>query len=266
MLRILPRVVVTALSSLAFASVPAAELPVESFGHMPVIEQPSVSPNGQFVAAVLNTGDTPAVVIGPFGSTDLTRILQLQYEDDRIEWIEWANDEKILISASFSTLINSNRHRLNRLYAVNRDGSDLQQIFRKSVKGVTRDSYYVDKDRVISFLPNEPDHILLELFDPLDDARAVFKVDITKNKFEKQFVNRYDVYSWTADDSGHVSLGISIDKDTRSVWYREPGEDKFNLLHESVIFEDETFSPVWVKGGKAIVLGDHELGRQALWQ
>jgi hypothetical protein len=131
---------------------------------------------------------------------------------------------------------------------------------------VTRDSYYVDKDRVISFLPNEPDHILLELFDPLDDARAVFKVDITKNKFEKQFVNRYDVWSWTADDSGHVSLGISIDKDTRSVWYREPGEDKFNLLHESVIFEDETFSPVWVKGGKAIVLSDHELGRQALWQ
>lgn len=255
-------VVIALCSSPSFS----AELPVESFGHMPVIEQPSVSPNGQFVAAVLNTGETPAVVVGPFGSTDITIILQLQYADDRIERIEWANDEQILIAASFSTVLNSNRFRLSRLYVVNRDGAGLAQISRKSDKGVTRDSYYADKDRVISYLPDEPNHILLELYDPADKAISVFKVDITTNKFEKQFVNKYDVSSWTADDSGFVALGVGYDKDTRSIWYRERGQDDFELLHTQVIYEGETFWPVSIENGKAIVISDHELGRQALWQ
>lgn len=262
----MPRII-TVIVVAAFATfAAAAELPVESFGHMPVVEQPSVSPNGQLVAAVLNTGDTPAVVVGPFGSTELTRILQLQYADDRIEWIEWANDGQLLISASFSTVIRSNRIRLNRLYVVNRDGSGLQQIFRKSVKGVNNDSYYVDKDRVLSFLPDDPEHILLQLYDPADKATAVFKVNINKNKFEKQFVNKYEVSTWYADDSGHVLLGVGYDEDTVSIWYREPGQEQFELLHESVIFESETFSPVAIADGKAIVISDHELGRQALWQ
>ncbi|MDH5323456.1 MAG: hypothetical protein OEW81_13685, partial [Gammaproteobacteria bacterium] len=261
MQRILLVAVIIAFFSPAFT----AELPIESFGHMPVIDQPSVSPSGQFVAAVLNTGETPAVAVGPFGSTDISKILQLQYADDRIEWIEWANDEQILISASFSSVLNSIRFRLNRLYVVNRDGTDLQQISRRSDKGVTRDSYYVDKDRVISFLPDEPKHILLELYDPADKATSVFKVDITRNRFDKQFVNKYRVSTWVADNTGHVSLGIGYDKETRSIWYRERGQDEFALLHTQIVVADETFWPVSIANGKAIVISDHELGREALW-
>lgn len=247
----------------------AEELPVASFGHMPIITQPEVSPNGDFVTAVMNVGEVPTVVVSPFGSNELTTILRLENADDRIEWIAWANSERLLVSASFSVTIGNDRNRSNRLYAVDRTGQNLREIRRKTAQGPSRLTRFLDNDHVLAFLPDEPNHILMQVYDASDRARAVFKVDIYKNKFTKQFANTYNVHSWVADANGTVRLGIGTRKqtsDTRLLWHRTPGTKKWELLHERELFSDETFSPLVVAGDKLFVLSDHELRRQALWQ
>ncbi|NIA27029.1 MAG: alpha/beta fold hydrolase [Desulfobulbaceae bacterium] len=244
----------------------AEEIPVESFGHLPYVEQPELSPDGNYVAAVLNTGDVPAVVVGAFGGTDLQAVLQLKAADDRIEWMRWANDDRLLVSASFSSYFGGARFRLRRLYAVDRDGANLLALERKVARKALRFEWAVNTDNILSILPDEPHQILLELYDPRDKGPAVFKVDIYKNKFEKQFPNTYEVDRWYADRSGKVTLGLGVDKDVATTWYKNPENGRWQELYSKKMFEGDTFYAVTVDGDMAVVFSDHELGREALWR
>ena len=75
-------------------------LPSASFGRLPLIENPVLSPNGDQIAAIWNSEDGPTIVLSPFGSSDIEPILRLKYGFDRIDWIRWLNDERLLLSIS----------------------------------------------------------------------------------------------------------------------------------------------------------------------
>jgi dipeptidyl aminopeptidase/acylaminoacyl peptidase len=244
----------------------ASGLPVASFARMPAVDSPVLSPDGTFIATVLYPEDVAAVAVSPFASHDLTTILKLEKADDRIEWIRWANDERLLISASFSAKLYGDRIRVNRLYAVNRDGSKLEELRRRTSHEVDDVEVSFATDRILSILRNDPEHVLLEVYDERDRAPAVFKVNIYKNEFDKQFINSYEVNSWLADPDGNVVLGIGWDEEIRTLWYRPPGSENWEKLHEREMFVGETFDPVAIAGNKAWVLTDYELGRTALWQ
>jgi dipeptidyl aminopeptidase/acylaminoacyl peptidase len=260
------KLILFALSLVPNWALLAEEIPVESFGHLPVIEQPTVSPDGIYVAAILNTGELPVVVVGKFGSTDLQAILQLEAIDDRIEWIQWANEDRLLVSASFSSYFGGELYRFNRLYAVDRDGQNLQPLNNRTALDQRAFDWAVDTDQLLSILPDDRDHILLQAYDRLDDGNAVFKVNINDNEFDKQFVNSYGVQFWYADTNGAVRLGVGYDKDVRNTWYFNAETEEWEKLYSRKVFEGETFTAVAIDGDKAIVESDHELGRNALWQ
>ena len=244
----------------------AYTLPAASFARLPAVESPTLSPDGEFIATVLNAGDIPVVAVTSLASHDLTTILKLENADDRIEWLRWANDERLLISASFSAKLYGDRIRVNRLYAVDRDGSKLQELRRRTSHEQDDVEISFATDRILSILRDDPEHVLLEVYDERDRAPAVFKVNIYENKFDKQFVNSYEVDTWVADADGNVVLGIGWDEEVRTLWHRPPGSDKWEKLHERELFVGETFEPVAISGDKAMVLSDYELGRTALWQ
>ncbi|MGB5166270.1 MAG: alpha/beta fold hydrolase [Woeseiaceae bacterium] len=243
----------------------AAKLPYEHFGHLPIVEQPSVSPNGELVAVVVNSDRGPTVSIAPFGSRDLTPIIQLKSGEDRIDWIEWANDDRLLVSASQSSLISGDRIRISRLFSIGADGQGLREIKRKTVTPPKWFEVFYDTTRIVSWLRDDPEHVLIELYDTLDGAIAVFKVNIYTNDFDKLFVNTYDVNSWFANGEGEVVFGTSRDEEILTFWYREGNDADWRELHSREIFESETFDPILVKGNKAYVFSDHEIARQGIW-
>ena len=249
-------------------SVWSEELPYTSFGHLPMVDQPTVSPDGKQVAAILNSEDGPTIVVSPFGSTELSAIVRLKYGADRIEWIDWANNERLLISVSETSGPGADKFRIARLYQVGLDGKGMKQIRRKPTRPVPQWVQRIDTDNILSILPNDPDHILMQIWDERDNAFAVFKVDIEKNEFKKEFANTYDVNRWWSDDKGNVVFGQEFNPNTNEVtfWYRPDNEKKWQPLHTQKAYQGETFSPIFVAGDKAIVLTDYELGRQAAWQ
>ncbi|MDZ7644266.1 MAG: hypothetical protein U5K76_08715 [Woeseiaceae bacterium] len=203
------------LAACLAAPVLAERLPVEHFGHPPMIEQPTISPNGEWIAAVLNGEDGPTIVVSPFGSRELNAIVRLKYGQDRIDRVRWANDERLLIAVSEADSINGNAVRVGRLYQVGRDGEGMRQIRRKPTRPVQSWVSYLSTTHILSLLPEDPDHILMELYDERDEGFAVFKVDITRNDFEKQFINSYDVDDWYADRDGNVTFGLEFLRDVR---------------------------------------------------
>ncbi len=258
------------ISLLIFGLLPLAgqaeEFPSSYFGQLPIIEQPRVSPNGEYVAAILNGEDGPAIVVSNFGSQDLTAIVKLKYGEDRLDWIRWANDERLLISVSEAVSVGGGKYRVSRLYQIDRHGQGMRQVRRKSVRTQSSWERYISTDHVLSLLPDDPEHILMQLYDDRDSGFAVFKVNLEKNNFDKQFVNSYEVDSWYADYKGDVVFGLEVNKEMITIWHRPEGEKKFTELHARNMLEDETFAPIEVVGDKAMVLSDHELGRQAVWR
>jgi dipeptidyl aminopeptidase/acylaminoacyl peptidase len=244
----------------------AAELPAKSFGQLPMVDQPRLSPDGRHVAAILNSEQGPTITVSELDSAEVTPIVRLKYGRDRIDWILWANNDRLLVSVSESVQLTGDKFRVSRLYQVGRDGKGMKQIYRKTPRDVHWWVHLYDTNTILSLLPDEPDKILMQLYDERDEGFAVFKVDIVKNRFDKQFPNTYKVDRWWANNKGEVVLGRQTDEDETTLWYRPEGQDKWQPLHTRKAFEDDTFTPVTINGDKAYVISDYELGREALWR
>ena len=83
-----------------------------------------------------------------------------------------------LIASSESMLWFGDRIRVGRLFSVDRDGGNLQHIRRRTVKEPSQWTVNLDTTLVIDWLVDDPKHILMQLYDELDEAWSVFKVNI----------------------------------------------------------------------------------------
>ncbi len=234
-----------------------------------MVYKPDVSPNGQHTVAVFNSDDGPSVVVAPFGSTELTTIVKLKKSQDRVDDVYWLNNERILVSASYSERVAGNKYRISRLFVVNKDGSDLIEI-KRNLKKDAPDWLKRNTPTVISILADDPKHILVQLYNREDQAPSVFKVNIYTNDFEKQFVNDINVFYWSTNKEGDVLFGYGNDEDdrsreTRTIWYRETVDADWKLLHKRKLFDKVSFNPLLVEEGKLYVLSDYQTGRRALW-
>lgn len=271
------RVLIFILLSFWLLPASAEELPVEYFG-LPMIKNVAVSPDGEHIAAMVrNDQGYYDVVVAPFGSTKLTTVARLENQLDRIEYIRWGNNERLLVSASYHIEIAGNNSRRGRLFSIAIDGSDMLELKRRRSKD-NKYSIYYSGDRIVSLLEDDPEHILLQTYDPLDDAVVVYKVNIYTSEYEKLFSNDYLVSAWYANAEGEVVLGFGLTEERdqfkeasdleRVFWYRKDSKSSWKKLKEFTIFEDEAFNPVALTGenGFIYVLSDHAIGRMGLYK
>lgn len=148
---------------------------------------------------------------------------------------------------------------------MDKDGKDLREIRRSTAREPEPWTLRLDTTNVVDRLVDDPEHIIMQLYDEMDEAWAVFKANIYTNKIDKLFVNSYDVQIWESDGRGNIVYGIGYDDNIATTWYRADADAKWQKLYEREMFVDERFDPVMINGDKAIVFSDHELGRMAIW-
>ena len=250
------------------------ELLISSFAKLPFLESPVISPDGEFVAVILNEGDRSRVAVSGFASPTLSVIFQGYSSDDRINWLRWANNERLLVS--LSTYMNTNygftggASRQNRLFAVTRDGSNPIELWRSpnvDSEVLRRRLGRMNRDGVLSILPQEPDKILLTHGHEAEDNWAIMKVDIYNNKFEKQPTNPNQMSRWFADADDRISLGHTWLSTTRRVdtWYREHSTEEWTRVNTRDYFNGPSFYPIVVEQNKALIISDFETRRDAVW-
>lgn len=245
-----------------------AEQHAKAFGHLPMFQYAQVSPNGEHIAAVFNAPDGPQIVVSQFGSQELTAILKLKKAQDRIDSLIWANDDRVIVSASYSKSAYGDRFRVSRLFSVSKSGKELQELKPKEVRSdrITRGALY--SERVIAILKDDPNHVLVQGFDERDEAVAVYKANVDTGDLDKTFINKYRVNAWVANTQGEVVLGVEIDEfkpGLRHIWHRATESAEWKRIQSIQSFEDHSFEPVFVDGNSLYVLSPHEHGRKALW-
>jgi dipeptidyl aminopeptidase/acylaminoacyl peptidase len=256
----------------------AKGLPLEHFNHMPLIEQPSISPDSENIAAIYNGKDITQVVVTPFGSQDLKALVSLGGEKYRIESIYWANNKRLIINVSQPFENKGLRLRTNHMYSADIEGKNVFEIRRSMRAKRSSDAsndwdFYSNSPYLLNLLPSDPDHILVTTSESRDGNYAsVYKVNINDGDFVKHTANTNRITSWITDRNGEILLAIGENDnylvETQYVYFRKDEEADWELIKKYVPFESETFDPVIYEKSTntLLLLSDHKLNKTALWR
>mgnify|MGYP005682005007 CR=1 FL=1 len=243
--------------------------PAEAFGRLPRISQPVISPNGEYLAITAPKDGRDALIIINLKERKPTARLSFDKEiyNNIVEigWYRWASSERLLVSVNAPTKRGTNRVPTvdTRLISMNVDGSDVRTLLHQP-----RIRYQTQsKDDVISFLPKDPDHILMG-FAPEGGEPSVYKVNIHNDK--RQRVKRFisGIWSWEADWDGDVRLGFGYSgrKNTRAIVRRRDGEDGFDELFKLNPFKEHSyFIDGFADKQHVYVRSAHETGLRGLY-
>lgn len=187
----------------------------QTFGKIELVKDVTMSPNGQYLASVFTVEGKPVVMTSAFGSKDLTPVVSLKFSSDRIDHISWANDERLLVTASTSESVAGQYFRVYRTYAVNADGSNLLELEDKSLSRQKNDrETKFTSITLVNRLAKDKDHVLISSYDTRDQNNALFKVNIYNSTFEKVESGANNRGDFVTDIDGKVLFSTSIDKAT----------------------------------------------------
>ena len=196
-------------------------------------------------------------------------------------WIEWKSNTRLITSNRFFSMRAQFTPTVEtRMTAVNVDGSgDLKLIEAGQF------DYYVPQiqDRVVSMLPDDEDHILLELpavargnarpgaikiISPLAHPEVV-RVNINTARMETITNQRPGVVRWLADAVGNVRIGEESEIDAVGYRIRNLRDDSWRTFHHSQAEKNDSFTPLAFVDGKPdhlYVISNHEDGADGLYE
>ncbi|WP_416307650.1 alpha/beta hydrolase family protein [Neptunicella sp. SCSIO 80796] len=201
-------------------------IPLEHLAALPMIESPQLSPDGKNILALSALDTEQSVVVAKYNSVDLVTILKLKKAQDRIDWVRWANNERVLVYSSYPKTAFGRKVMVSRLFAINIDGSELREL--KLGKLLRHDYADLFSDlKVLTVLPDDKEHILVQTYTGRDKTPAVFRFNIYNGDVEKVVSAAEEITRWLSTRDGEVLLGLhyDFDKDTQEqtvdIFFRE---------------------------------------------
>lgn len=205
-----------------------AELPLEIFGRHSYIKSPAISPDGKHIAALVAIGGIYQVAVADFETRRLEVIFKVGRNDrTNFNWVGWANNSRLVTSYSWlrETAVLRTSAGLDleyrRLIAFDRDGKnikyleyDISQATRGSKLGKkSRTINSVYQDDVISFLPDDEEHILIQMDGGVElNQQHVYKLNVYTAQYTEVQRNFQNIHRWYADRKGELRLGRASDE------------------------------------------------------
>ncbi len=212
--------------------------PLEAFIDGPLLSNYTLSPDGKTLAAVIINGDKTSVITRDLATGEMKSVLQTDNLEQMFNWIRWKNDHRLLISVLVPLVrdLGSYNGRIEtmetRLYAINADGSKPVNMYRKRAGDLTNQMEWT-QDRVIDWLPDDPDHVLMVFRESERDlSTAVYKVNVNTAERSVHQPPR-DVLHYLCTDAQHrARVGSIWDKNDgkTTLWVCDPDGDRWRKL------------------------------------
>ena len=206
----------------AAASAPAPAL----YGKLPPIGDISLSGDGSQAVVLRAIQGTYHVTVMDMNTGQSALIMSSNPEEFSFNWCRFANETRIVCSIrAYVTRKSGDANRryrdgrtiMTRLLAVNADGSDQIQLVPKAVSDIGQDLVWnaERQDDVLSWLPDRPEFILMQI--AREDPRhpTVYRLDIYKNKLKRVRKFHPNVDQWIADRAGNIRIGMKLSRTGR---------------------------------------------------
>ena len=209
----------------------AQRLPVEVFSALPGYEQAALSPDLNYLAYLYPIkGRRHLIIQSASGSGD--PIVVPPGKDADIFSLDWANEERLLVSYELKDHIEGLIVSFTRLVAINRDGTNARSVVRNksAYSGRGRGQF---ETQIVDFLPADREHILLALDDDLDGTRDVVKINIYNGDERKIVSRKSGVQYWLADQQGEPRLGWGYLHSEFVVKYKNPATNNWEKVSKA---------------------------------
>lgn len=195
-----------------------------------------MSPSGRYISAVQGNADKSVLFIVDMQSGDVEP-RTFDMGDMYLNWVEWATDDRLILSVTgyinYRTGKQMSRADLEeleryewpapytRIISMDRDGSTPATMFQDD--GYLAKNYRLGE--VVSFLPDQPDHILMAA--PRLRDLDLFKVNIQDGSFQRIAEGTKKTFRWYVDRDGEPAFRYdSNNRATRMTIYAR--EDRQN--------------------------------------
>lgn len=248
----------------------ATQIPAKVFGSLPDFRQLSLSPNGKKIAFLTryeSESEASHIFLGVYDSETKEVVYPIKSDNKEfvINWIRWANDEKVLVSANFAAHRYGTATIETRMLVAdvntNKFRNLLHTSFLKRLKWIPQ-----FQDQIVDMLPDDPDHILIAL-DGVQSDPDVYKVNLKKKKIRAVQRSKNDVVSWITDRQHNVRIGVERDEASYRIIERPVGKKKWRTLFE---FEAFAADQVWPLGfgynHQELYVSAYHDGREAIFK
>ncbi|MBL4870642.1 MAG: S9 family peptidase [Robiginitomaculum sp.] len=206
----------TSLSGLAGSFAHAKIVPVKHYARMPMIDDAAISPDGKWLAAVVDfEGKYIVRVFNLANPSDKKIRVKALDKKSNINWVKWSGNDIILVSTRHKIMIGQTLSGAGNLFALNRDLTEARQLLKPKSKRVIgtakrRTELRQFSNNVIDFLPNDPNHILMSY--GLSDRFKpdVIKVDVRNTSIENIKQGEEGIQTWVTDLRSEPRIGIGL--------------------------------------------------------
>jgi dipeptidyl aminopeptidase/acylaminoacyl peptidase len=196
-------------------------IPLPAFAAPPTLADPTLSPDGEWVAATFRRGRVQQIVLhglrpGPDGAPRPPRVYSLG--DAGINWVRWASARQVVISIRrFDFFLPS-----DRLLLLDRETGEPVALGPKRAG--------TSGDDVIFWAP-DGSHLLLSVASAFGKPPDVLRVDLPTNIITKVQKRQSGIYGWFANSRGEVVAGIGRTTFGKlRVIYRERPDERFRTV------------------------------------
>ena len=204
---------------------------VASFAELPPIRQIKLSPDGTKAVMLRPVDDTYHASVVDLETGNSKLLMAADPEEFLFNWCQFANNKRIVCSIRSYLIPQSaavgitniagyrgGRIVATRLLAIDADGRNQIQLIKQKRTRIGGKIEWIDQtqDQILSWLPAEPNHILIELNREDRQYPAVYRLNIKTNRLREVQPFRTGIVGWGADDNGRVRHGFGLTKGGKS--------------------------------------------------
>jgi len=186
-----------------------------AFFRSPLVEHPALSPDGKNLAGIIERGGIEVVFVRPVAGRDIKPVGKLERTEYRgstdIRALGWGGDQRIVVSLESPQLMGpiGVRARQTRLMVVDLRSGRVSYLGKKW----PFQAYSNYQDDVIAWrLPDDPDHILLNWWQPDQNGVSARRVNLDSGSLETEARAQLDMRRWHANYLGQVLVGSGVSR------------------------------------------------------
>jgi dipeptidyl aminopeptidase/acylaminoacyl peptidase len=193
--------------------------PVLAYASLPAFAEPRLSPDGHRMAVLRPLHDVQHAFVMDLTSGHATPLLAADPSQHFINHCDWANADRLVCSIRIYgeiqtgqnyTRYRDNRTTFTRMIAVDADGGSRMRLIPPPVNREAGEQKWnpVDQDDVISWMRQDPEHILVQLNRDDRVRPSVYRLNIYTNELKRVRQSHDTIYRWYADPQGNLRFAV----------------------------------------------------------